>query len=107
MAKFVERDERITIKDQLEENIDGQVILINRFNVTPDKVEQFLKDWKEDANRFIQQPGFISTQLHKGIGNSFVFINYAVWDTIENYKKAVNKLIFNPQSHMNNFTKNN
>ncbi|MGE0242606.1 MAG: antibiotic biosynthesis monooxygenase [Nitrososphaeraceae archaeon] len=99
MAKFVEMDYRVKFKDQIDEKeIDGQVILINKFNVHPDKVEQFLKDWKEDANRFIQQPGFISTQLHKGIGKSSVFINYAVWDSIENYKKAVNKIIFNPQS---------
>ena len=99
MAKLVEMDDRITIKDQLEEKeIDGQVILINKFNVAPDKVEQFLKDWKEDANRFIQQPGFVSAQLHKGIGKSSVFINYAVWDSIENFKNAVNKLILNPQT---------
>ena len=98
MAKLIEMDDRITIKDQLEEEIDGQVILINKFNVNPDKVEQFLKDWKEDANRFIQQPGFVSAQLHKGIGKSSVFINYAVWDSIENFKNAVNKLILNPQT---------
>ena len=98
MAKLIEMDDRITIKDQLEEEIDGQVILINKFNVNPDKVEQFLQDWKEDANRFIQQPGFVSAQLHKGIGKSSVFINYAVWDSIENFKNAINKLILNPQT---------
>jgi Antibiotic biosynthesis monooxygenase len=97
MAKLVEMDEKIKIKDQLEEEIDGQVILINKFNVTSDKVEQFLKDWEKDANCFIQQPEFVSAQLHKGIGKSSVFINYAVWDSIESFKKAVNKLILNPQ----------
>ena len=99
MVKLVEMDERIKINDQLEEKeIDGQVILINKFNVRPDKIEQFLKDWEEDATNFIQQPGFISAQLHKGIGKSSVFLNYAVWDTIENFKKAVNKLILNPHT---------
>ncbi|MGZ5548918.1 MAG: antibiotic biosynthesis monooxygenase family protein [Nitrososphaeraceae archaeon] len=43
----------------------GSVILINKFNVAQGKVEQFLKDWGEDATNFKQQPGFISTQLHK------------------------------------------
>ena len=61
MAKFVEMDRKVTFKDQIEEKIDGQVILINKFNVKPDKVEQFLKDWAEDASRFKQQHGFIST----------------------------------------------
>lgn len=86
MTKLVEMDEKIKIKDQLEEEIDGQVILINKFNVTSDKVEQFLKDWKKDANRVIQQPEFVSAELHKGIDKGSVFINYAVWDLIESFK---------------------
>src|SRR5687767_11481451 len=68
MAKFVEMDDRVKFKDQIEEKIMGSVILINKFNVAPGKVEQFLKDWGEDATNFKQQPGFISAQLHKGIG---------------------------------------
>ena len=95
MAKFVEMDERVKFKDQLEEKwLSGLVILINKFNVNPDKVEHFLKDWGKDAINFKQQPGFISAQLHKGIGNSSVFINYAVWKSLEDYKKAINKLLF-------------
>ena len=99
MAKFVEMDERVKFKDQIEEKeIDGSIILINKFNVKPDKVEQFLKDWTEDATNFKQQPGFISTQLHKGIGKSSVFINYAVWESIEHYKEAVNKVLFSSET---------
>jgi quinol monooxygenase YgiN len=99
MAKFVEMDDRVKFKEQIEEKeIDGQVILINKFNVDPDKIEQFLKDWGEDATIFKQQPGFISAQLHKGIGKSSVFINYAVWESIEHYKEAINKIIFNSES---------
>lgn len=99
MAKFVEMDDRVKFKEQIEEKeIDGQVILINKFNVDPDKIEQFLKDWGEDATNFKQQLGFISAQLHKGIGKSSVFINYAVWESIEHYKEAINKIIFNSES---------
>ena len=76
----------------------GSVILINKFNVAQGKVEQFLKDWGEDATNFKQQPGFISAQLHKGIGKSSVFINYAVWESMEHSKKAVNKIVFRIQS---------
>lgn len=99
MAKFVEMDERVKFKDQIEEKeIEDSVILINKFNVEPDKVEQFLKDWAEEAANFKQQTGFISTQLHKGIGKSSVFINYAVWESIEHYKEAVNKILFNSET---------
>jgi hypothetical protein len=47
MVKFIEIDERVKFKDQIEEKErEGSVILINRFNVEPDKVKQFLKDWQ-------------------------------------------------------------
>ena len=98
MAKFVEMDDKMKFKDQIEEKIIGSVILINKFNVEPNKVEQFLKDWGDDAINFKQQPGFISAQLHKGIGESSVFINYAVWESMEYYKQAINKMLFTPES---------
>ncbi len=99
MVKFIEMDERAKFKDQIEEKeIEGSVILINRFNVEPDKVKQFLKDWAEDATNFKQQPGFIFTQLYKGIGKSSVFINYAFWESIEHYKEAVNKILFSSET---------
>jgi heme-degrading monooxygenase HmoA len=98
MAKFVEMDDKVKFKDQIEEKIMGSVILINKFNVAQGKVEQFLKDWGEDATNFKQQPGFISAQLHKGIGKSSVFINYAVWESMDHYKKAINKMLFRSKS---------
>jgi heme-degrading monooxygenase HmoA len=98
MAKFVEMDDRVKFKDQIEEKIRGSVILINKFNVAQGKIEQFLKDWGEDATNFKQQPGFISAQLHQGIGKSSVFINYAVWESMEHYKKAINKILFRSKS---------
>ena len=98
MAKFVEMYDRVKFKDQIEEKIMGSVILINKFNVAQGKVEQFLKDWGDDAINFKQQPGFFSGQLHKGIGQSSVFINYAVWESMEHYKQAINKMLFTPES---------
>jgi quinol monooxygenase YgiN len=94
MIKFIEMDENVTLKDQMEEAKEtGSVILINKFNIELDKVELFLREWTEEAIRFKQQPGFISTQLHKGIGKSCVFINYAVWESVELYKNALDKVM--------------
>ena len=80
MAKFVEMDEKVTLAKQLEENV-SPVILINKFNVKPEEADQFLKAWADDAAYFKSQPGFISAQLHRGIGGSGVFVNYAVWES--------------------------
>ena len=98
MTKITEWDDRVKFKEQIEEKgIDGHVVLINKFIVEQDKVEQFLKDWAEDANGFKQQPGFISAQMHKGIGKCSVFLNYAVWESLVHYKEAVNKRLFSSE----------
>ena len=63
MAKLVEMDERVGIFTQMEEDV-GPVILINKFSVDPEEFDQFLKGYAADNEKFKQQPGFISTQLH-------------------------------------------
>lgn len=82
-------DERVTLQMQMEENT-SPVILINKFNVAPEDVEALVEAWTDDAAFMREQPGYISTQLHRGIGNSCVFINYAVWESVEDFKRAFN-----------------
>jgi heme-degrading monooxygenase HmoA len=89
MVMFVEMDEKVTLVDQAEQNV-GPVILVNKFNVKPEESEQFLKAWATDASFFKQQPGFVPTQLHRGIGGSSVFLNYAVWESTEDFKRSIN-----------------
>jgi hypothetical protein len=77
MVKLVEMDAKITLFEQMQDR-DGPVILINKFNVRPDEVNQLLAAWASDAALMRTQPGYISTQLHRGIGGSCVFLNHAV-----------------------------
>jgi quinol monooxygenase YgiN len=99
MAKFVEMDERVRIFEQMEEDNSSPIILINKFSVAPEEFDQFLKGWASEAEKFKEQPGFISTQLHKGIGGSGTFVNYAVWETAAHFKNAVNK-VMDPNDRM-------
>ena len=91
MFQFVEMDKNVTINDQIEEERENKnrdsVILINKFDVPQDKIEQFLEDWAETSSLFKQQPGFITTELYKGIGKSSVFVSYQVWKSIYHFKK--------------------
>jgi quinol monooxygenase YgiN len=77
MVKIIEMDENVTLKSQLEEDV-GPVILLNKFTVQPEDVDQFLKAFTEITKMLKQQPGFISAQLHRGIGDSSIFFNYGV-----------------------------
>jgi quinol monooxygenase YgiN len=101
MAKLVEMDERVGIFTQMEEDV-GPVILINKFSVDPKESDQFLKGYAIDNEKFKQQPGFISTQLYKGIGGSGTFVNYAVWESAAHFKRAVNN-VMNPNDTMSAF----
>jgi heme-degrading monooxygenase HmoA len=98
MIKFVEMDNYVTINDQIKEeqenkNDGDSVILINKFDVSTDKIEQFLKDWAETSSLFEQQPGFITTELYKGIGKSSVYISYQVWKSIDDFKKGSSSVL--------------
>ncbi len=75
-----EMDEQVTYMEQLQED-SGPIVLMNQFNVAPDDVERFLEVWAADAAFMKRQPGFISTQLHRGTAGSTTFINVAVWES--------------------------
>ena len=78
--KLAELDDRVTYGQQLQQET-GPVVLINTFNVAPEDAERLLAVWAEDAAFMKQQPGFISTQLHRGIAGSTTFVNVAVWES--------------------------
>jgi heme-degrading monooxygenase HmoA len=81
-VRLREMDERTTYMQQLRGDT-GPVVLINQFNVAPEDAERFLEVWADDAAFMKQQPGFISTQLHRGTAGSTTFINTAVWSRQE------------------------
>ena len=64
------------------------VVLVNL--VTLDKADEprFLEAWQNDAAFMKRQPGFISTQLHRAIGDSSAYVNYAVWESTAHYRTA-------------------
>lgn len=69
MVKIVDMDEKVTLSKQLEGDVDGgsggAVILLNKFTVQPDDVDEFLKVFQATTKVMKQQPGFISAQLHR------------------------------------------
>ena len=58
MLKFTEMDFNVTLIQQMEADI-SPVVLINRFTVTPEEVDQLLKAWAADAAFLKTQPGCI------------------------------------------------
>ena len=90
MVKIIEMDKNVTLKSQLDQDV-GPVVLLNKFTVKPEDVDQFLKVFEDTTKMFKQQPGFISAQLHRGIGSSNTFFNYVVWESPKHFKDAFNR----------------
>jgi heme-degrading monooxygenase HmoA len=93
MPTLNEMDPRVSLVQQMEQDTEGPVVLINTFVLGPQDGEPFLRAWSVDAAMMKRQPGFISTQLHQGIGGSAVYVNCAVWESVEHFKRA----FFNPE----------
>lgn len=87
MPDFAELDETVTLAQQMEAS-EGPVVLVNVFTVAPADEQALLDAWAHDADFMKLQPGYISTQLHKGIAGSSTFVNYAVWESVQSFRAA-------------------
>ena len=81
-------DPVVPIQRQLQEGSSAPVVLVNLFTVAEADVPALMAAWERDANWMKRQPGFISTQLHRGIAGSCLFMNYAVWESVGRFRAA-------------------
>lgn len=82
-----EMDQSVTMKEQMDSS-GGPVVLINRFHIPIKDTDAFLAAWTNDSAFMRKQPGYISTQLHRGIAGSETFLNYAIWESATAFKAA-------------------
>ena len=66
----------------------GPVVLVNVFTLDKADEPRFLEVWQDDAAFMKRQPGFISTQLHRALGDSPTYLNYAVWELTAAFRAA-------------------
>jgi heme-degrading monooxygenase HmoA len=64
------------------------VVLVNVFTLDKADEQTFLQAWQNDAAFMKQQPGFIWTQLHRAIGESPTYLNYALWESTAAFRAA-------------------
>ena len=87
MLQRVEMDRHVKLFDQLAQEA-GPVILVNTFQVEPEDADALLEAWAADAAYLKAKPGFITTQLHRGVAGSSTFLNVAVWESVESFRNA-------------------
>lgn len=74
--------------EQQHQSTATPVVLINLFTVAETDIPVLMTAWERDAHWMKRQPGFISTQLHRAIGGSCLFMNDAVWESVDHFRAA-------------------
>lgn len=87
MVQMKPLDAAFPIQRQLAEEA-GPVVLVNLFTLDPADEAAFLDAWAQDGIYMKSRPGFISAQLHRAVGASPAYFNYAVWESIELFRAA-------------------
>lgn len=88
MPHFKPMDPAFPIQQQL--GIDAApVVLVNVFTLDPADEADFLAVWQDDAAFMKRQPGCISTQLHRALGDSPAYLNHAVRESTEAFRAAL------------------
>jgi len=64
------------------------VVLVNLFALDKADEAAMVKAWTDDAQFMQRQPGFISTQLHRAIGDGCTYLNYAIWESNAAFRAA-------------------
>ena len=83
-----------TFFEQMETKGGRPVSVINKISVTPEEADDLVRHWTTDFEIMRQQPGYISMQLYGGIGESGVFLNCSVWESVEDLKRAFERSEF-------------
>ena len=68
------------------------VTLINPFEVSEETDDdEFLRGWQRAADYMREQPGFVSSRLHRALapGARFRFVNVAEWASPQDFQAAV------------------
>lgn len=70
------------------------VVLVNVFTLAEADERDFLRAWQQDAQFMKGQRGCMSIQLHRAIGASPTYMNYAMWESTEAFRSAISEQDF-------------
>ena len=80
--------------DPMKEKIEEHIVLINPFTVPEGKVEESIVFWEKARDFLKEQPGYVSTKLHKSLkpDATYELVNVAVWESAEAFMMASQKM---------------
>jgi heme-degrading monooxygenase HmoA len=76
--------------------VTESVVLINAFEVAPERDEEFLMTWAHARDWLREQPGYLGTRLHRSLDpkSEFRFINRGTFRTADEFTRAISDPAF-------------
>jgi heme-degrading monooxygenase HmoA len=70
--------------------MSSPIVLINLFEVSAGREDEFVAWWKQCSDLLQKEPGFVDAELHQNLmpGARFQFINIAHWESREYLDQA-------------------
>lgn len=82
-------DPKVDIRAQLDGGQTGPIVFLAVFHVPPEDADGLLAAWYGEETYLLQRKGFISREFVRGRNGSDVFIDYAKWESVADYKAAL------------------
>jgi heme-degrading monooxygenase HmoA len=98
MSLFRPLDPAFQIERQLAVEA-SPVVLVNVFTLDKADEQTFLEVWRDHSQFMKRQPGFVSTQFHRAVGESPTYLNYAIWESAAHYRAAFTHPEFRAKPH--------
>jgi quinol monooxygenase YgiN len=89
-------DSLVSQADQLKTDHQGPVILIGTYTCAPEHKDEMMESWIKRGQMMREQPGLVSVQLHRAIGDANVLVNVAVWESLDALRAARKKAAEDP-----------
>ncbi|CPT98187.1 Antibiotic biosynthesis monooxygenase [Mycobacteroides abscessus] len=90
MFEIKSLDGQFEVSDQLQGDHDGVVTFVAVHRVKLDDIPAFLNAWENEGPFLIKQPGFISRELVKSLGDkSETLIDYTKFDSLSALRDAL------------------
>jgi heme-degrading monooxygenase HmoA len=77
----------------------GPVTVVTLFAVPEGRMDAVIENWRQDSSFMKSRPGFISAQLHRGVGGSNLLMNVAVWESSGALARAFADPAFHTEVH--------
>ncbi len=96
MLQHIELDANVPLFSQFADTLKQPILLVNLFTCAHQDQTEFKQAWTADAHFFCNEPGCLTAELHQGIGNSSLFLNYAIFENTAAFAATTKQPSFVP-----------